>query len=136
MEPVVRIVLGKEIRRQVVAHQQAVQPEEEVGDASVDEEIPPVPVRPRHREAGDAEQEVDGVVQHRHLEDAEQFGFRARPGKGKGIEIGGDARNESQDSKQQENGAGGKGGLCRPVLASVARVLTAITCTPLKPGTT
>ena len=57
------------------------------------------------RQARHAEREVNDVVQHRYLEDAEQMGPGLMAGPGEGAVVGGDARDETEDADEKEQRA-------------------------------
>jgi hypothetical protein len=53
------------------------------------------------------------IVQHGHLEDAKQHGAGFMSGKGHGAVVGGDSRDEPEDSNQQENRTNNHGGVVK-----------------------
>src|SRR5918997_1609981 len=69
VQPVVGHVDGHEVGRRRVVHHQPVQPQHEVDGPSADEVVAGVPGCPRQGEAGEAEEDVDDVVQDGDLED-------------------------------------------------------------------
>ena len=105
------MVCGEEVGRDGIAHQEPVQPEDQVDDAPVDEEVPCLRVRARHQDAGSPKEQVDRVVEDGHLEDPEQQRFRGVAGQAERVLIGGEAGNESQDAGQAENGARSEGSI-------------------------
>jgi hypothetical protein len=57
------------------------------------------------QQTDDAEEQVDDVVEHGDLEDAQQRRLRMMPGEHDGVEILGDAGDEPEDAYEQEHRA-------------------------------
>ena len=65
----------------------------------------------RRTEPGDAEEQVDDVVQDRHLEQAQQLGLGVVGGERQGVVIRGDAGDEAEHADEEEDDADDRGGL-------------------------
>lgn len=104
MEPVVSAVDRDEVGGGVMADEEAVKPEDEVHDAAVEQVVPGLAVAAGNEDAGNAEEQVDDVVEYGDLEDAQEERFGAVPGERQSFVVAGDAWDEAEDSYQQEDG--------------------------------
>jgi hypothetical protein len=99
VQPVVRGV----DRDPVAAADDAQQPQHEVHGAAADQERARTAPRAREREAGEAVEHVDDVVQHADLEDPEQLRRRAVAGEREVAVVGRDPRDEPEHADGQEH---------------------------------
>jgi linoleoyl-CoA desaturase len=98
VKPVVGVVDRDEVHVAVAIDEEPEHQHQEVGDAAPDEVGPRLGRGGRQRDA-DGEEEVDDVVEHIDLEDAEQLGAFV-PGEAQVVVIRGDAGDEAGDPDQ------------------------------------
>jgi hypothetical protein len=118
VQPVVGRVDRHEVGRAGLVDDQPVDPQHQVDDAAAHQVRAGARVGAGQRQPGDAEQQVDHVVQDRHLEDPEQHGHRVVAGDAHVAVAGGDAGDEPQHTDQQEDGTDDAGRQAQQVPAA------------------
>jgi hypothetical protein len=92
----------------VLINDRSVDRQEEIDNASADQEVAGVVDAARRGQSGQAEELVDDVVQDADLEEPDQLGLRLVPGEGQLAVVGRDAGDESEDGDEQERRADGE----------------------------
>jgi hypothetical protein len=97
-------VVGSVARQPVEPADQPDDPEQQVDHAAADQEQARSVRRPGQREAGDAEEQVHEVVQHAHVEEAEELRVGVLAGE-VARRVARDAGDEPEDADEQERDA-------------------------------
>jgi hypothetical protein len=102
VQPVVRLVERDEVRAALVVDDEPVDEQHRVDDPAADQVVARQRSGTRHQHACDAEEQVDDVVQDRHVEDPEQHcpGVVARAHQL--VVVGGHAGNEPGNPDEEE----------------------------------